>query len=65
MIFLIRQENHEKEKNPHIGSTFDSFLQEERIYEEVQAAVIKKIIAQRLKRKKKNNPQATPTWVAL
>ncbi|WP_394753381.1 XRE family transcriptional regulator [Crenothrix sp.] len=31
--------------NPHIGSDFDSFLQEEGIFEEVEAAAIKKVIA--------------------
>ena len=31
--------------NPHIGSDFDDFLQEEGISEEVEAAAIKKVIA--------------------
>lgn len=31
--------------NPHEGSTFDDFLKEEGIYEEVEAAAIKKVIA--------------------
>ena len=28
--------------NPHIGSNFDNFLQEEGMFEEVEAAAIKK-----------------------
>ena len=31
--------------NPHIGSDFDDFLQEEGILEEVEAAAIKKVVA--------------------
>ncbi len=31
--------------NPHIGSDFDDFLEEEGILEEVEAAAIKKVIA--------------------
>jgi antitoxin HicB len=38
-----------KEKNPHLGSTFDSFLHEMGIYEEVRAAAIKKILDARQK----------------
>jgi antitoxin HicB len=34
-----------KKKNPHLGSTFDSFLKEEGIYDEVKAATMKQIIA--------------------
>ncbi len=34
-----------KIKNKHIGSSFDSFLKEEGIYEEVQIAAIKQAIA--------------------
>ncbi len=32
-------------ENPHIGSTFESFLQEEGIAEEVNAAAIKRVLA--------------------
>jgi antitoxin HicB len=43
-------------KNPHIGSSFDSWLDEEGIREEVTAAAIKSVIArqlaQEMKRKK-------------
>ena len=31
--------------NPHIGSDFDEFLREEGIFEEVEAAAIKKVLA--------------------
>ena len=34
-----------KAKNPHIGSTFESFLREEGIYEEVTAAAMKRVLA--------------------
>jgi antitoxin HicB len=36
-------------KNKHIGSTFESFLEEEGIFEEVNVAAIKAIIARHLK----------------
>jgi predicted transcriptional regulator len=35
-------------KNPHIGSTFDSWLEETGIREEVTAAAIKAVIARQL-----------------
>ena len=31
--------------NPHIGNDFDDFLREEGLYEEVEAAALKKVIA--------------------
>jgi hypothetical protein len=34
-----------KKKNPHLGSTFDSFLKEEGIYEEVMLSVMKRVLA--------------------
>src|SRR5437867_163107 len=34
-----------KNKNPHDGSTLDDFLKEEGIYEEVQAAALKRVMA--------------------
>jgi antitoxin HicB len=37
-----------RKKNPHIGSSFDDFLKEEGIYEEVTAAAIKGVIARQL-----------------
>jgi DNA-binding Xre family transcriptional regulator len=40
----------------HIGSNFDDFLKEEKIYEQVQAAAIKRVIAHQIaeEMKKKN-----------
>lgn len=40
-------------KNPHIGSNFDDFLREEGIFEEVEAAALKKVIATALARQMK------------
>jgi antitoxin HicB len=37
-----------KKKNPHIGSTFESWLDEEGIREEVTAAAIKAVLAHQL-----------------
>jgi len=37
-----------KTKNPHIGSTFESFLEEEGILEEVNARAMKKLITLQL-----------------
>lgn len=37
-----------KKKNPHLGSSFDSFLKEIGIYKEVRAAAIKQLIALRI-----------------
>jgi antitoxin HicB len=34
-----------KKKNPHLGSTFDSFLKEVDIFDEVKASAMKRIIA--------------------
>ena len=31
--------------NPHIGSSFDDFLREEGLYEEVTAAAVKRVLA--------------------
>lgn len=39
--------------NPHVGSSFDDFLREEGIYEEVDAAALKKVIAMALARQMK------------
>jgi antitoxin HicB len=39
--------------NPHIGGNFDDFLREEGIYEEVEAAALKKAIASALARQMK------------
>ena len=37
-----------KPKNPHIGSSFDEFLKEEGIYEDVQTTAIKRVLASQL-----------------
>ncbi len=36
------------DKNPHRGSSFDSFLQDEGMYEEVNAKAVKKVLAWQL-----------------
>jgi antitoxin HicB len=40
-------------KNSRIGSDFDNFLREEGIYEEVEAAALKKVIAAALEKQMK------------
>jgi antitoxin HicB len=37
-------------KNPHIGDSFDDFLKEEGIYEDVQTTAIKRVLASQLSR---------------
>jgi DNA-binding Xre family transcriptional regulator len=37
-----------KTKNPHRGSSFDSFLQDEGMYEEVNAKAVKKVLTWQL-----------------
>ena len=37
-----------KPKNPHEGSSLDNFLQEEGIFEEVEAAALKRAVAMKL-----------------
>jgi antitoxin HicB len=37
-----------KRKNPAIGSAFDDFLKEEGVYEETQAAAIKRVLARQI-----------------
>ena len=39
-----------KTKNPYLGDTFDSFLKEEGIYEDVQTTAIKRVLASQLER---------------
>ena len=34
-----------KKKNPHLGSTFDSFLKEEGIFDEVMMTAMKRVLA--------------------
>ena len=38
----------------HIGSSFDNFLKEEKIYEQVQAVAIKRVIAYQIVEEMKN-----------
>ncbi len=42
-------------RNPHCGSSFDSFLKEAGIYEEVQIAAIKKVLSLRIKQEMEKN----------
>jgi len=51
-------------KNKHIGSSFESFLEEDGILEEVNAAAIKTVIAQNLKLHMEKN-KITQTKMAL
>ena len=37
-------------KNKHMGSKFDDFLKEENLFEETQAAAIKRVIAYQIKK---------------
>lgn len=52
-----------KKKNPHLGSTLESFLKEEGIYEEVKASAMKQIIALRIQEEMKKK-HLTPTDMA-
>ncbi len=42
-------------RNPHIGSSFESWLDEEEIREEVTAAAIKSVVARQLASEMKKN----------
>lgn len=44
-----------KKQNPHVGSTFESWLDEQGIREEVTAAAIKEVIAAQLAAEMKKN----------
>jgi predicted GIY-YIG superfamily endonuclease len=46
-----------RRKNPHIGSSFDDFLKEEGIYEEIKASTSKRLLAMQMEKemKKKTN----------
>ncbi len=48
-------------ENPHIGSTFESFLQEEGIAEEVNAAAIKRVLAWQIEEAMKQQGISTGT----
>ena len=43
-----------KTKNPHIGGTFDDFLKEEGLYEDVQTTAIKRVLASQLEQAMKS-----------
>jgi antitoxin HicB len=43
-----------KTKNPHIGSSFDDFLKEDGIFEDVQTTAIKRVLASQLERAMKS-----------
>src|SRR4051794_17396995 len=45
---MLEGDGMRKNKNPHIGSSFDDFLKQEGIYEEVTVAAIKRVIARQL-----------------
>jgi len=51
-----KKKNPQKKKNPHWGSTFDDFLEEEGVLEEFRAVAVKEVIAwqiqQAMKKKK-------------
>ena len=51
-------------KNPHIGSSFDSWLVEEGIREEVTAAAIKSVIARQLAAEMKKKRKITKKRMA-
>lgn len=40
----------QRPKNPHIGSSFEDFLKEEGIYEDVQTTAIKRVLAFQLEK---------------
>lgn len=42
-------------KNPHTGSSFDDFLKEDGIYEEVTATAIKRVLARQIQHEMKVN----------
>ncbi len=42
-----------RRKNPHIGSSFDDFLKEEGIYEEIKASTSKRLLAMQMEKEMK------------
>jgi len=49
-------------KNPHIGSSFESWLDEEGIREEVAAVAIKAVIARQLANEMKKRKSPSSAW---
>ena len=47
---MEEMEKGKMKRNPHEGSSFDDFLKEEGVYEEVEAVAIKKVVAAMLAR---------------
>jgi hypothetical protein len=54
-----------KKKNPHIGSTFESWLDEHGIREEVTAAAVKSVIARQIAEEMKKQHIAKARMAAL
>jgi hypothetical protein len=50
-------------RNPHVGSDFDEFLHEEKIFDEAQAVAVKRVLAFQLERSMKK-AQLTKTAMA-
>ncbi|MBX9812896.1 MAG: helix-turn-helix domain-containing protein [Burkholderiales bacterium] len=42
-------------RNPHIGSDFDDFLKEEKIFDEAQAIAVKRVLAYQLEQSMKKS----------
>jgi hypothetical protein len=49
-----------KLKNPHIGSSLDSFLKQEGVYEDVQTTAIKWVLASQLEQVHRPSVLASP-----
>src|SRR5262249_1109724 len=54
-----------KRKNPHLGSTLDSFLKEEGVLEEFRAAAVKEVIAWQIQRAMKKRKLSKNQMAAL
>ena len=54
-----------KTKNPHRGSTLDSFLKEEGVLEEFRAAAVKEVIAWQIQQAMKNKKLSKNKMAAL
>ena len=53
-----------KKKNPHIGSTFESWLDEAGIREEATAAAVKAVIARQITEEIRNSALPRRAWPA-
>jgi antitoxin HicB len=54
-----------KKKNPHHGSTLDSFLKEEGVLEEFRAAAVKEVIAWQISKAMKDKKLSKNKMAAL